>query len=59
MCNPNYLNIAIETVLSLDIPDHLIPYAIADQARFHGQIDCETGFNDDWAISTQPCSSFQ
>ncbi len=58
MCNPNYLSMAIENVLSLDIPDHLIPVAIADQAKLLGQIDCETGFDDGWALSPESFVSF-
>ena len=59
MCNPNYLNMAIENVLSLDIPDHLIPVAIADQVKLLGQIDCETRFDDDWALGPESFVSFQ
>lgn len=59
MCNPNYLNIAIEHALSLDIPDHLIPVAIADQAKLLGQIDCETGFDDGWILSPECYFTFQ
>jgi len=59
MCNPNYLNMAIENVLSLDIPDHLIAVAIADQAKLLGQIDCDTGFDDDWTLSPESFVSFQ
>jgi len=45
MCNPNYVNLAIEHVLLMDLPDHLIPLAIADQAKLLGQIDSESGFD--------------
>ena len=59
MCNPNYLSMAIENVLSLDIPDHLIPVAIADQVKLIGQIDGDTGFDDDWALGPESFVSFQ
>lgn len=48
MCNPNYLTDAIETVLSLDIPDHLISIVIADQAKLNAGFDCEAGILQDW-----------
>ncbi len=48
MCNPNYLVNAIETVLTLDLPDHLISNAIADQANLYAGFDCESGFTCDW-----------
>lgn len=59
MCNPAYLNLAIEHVLSLDIPDHLIPLAIADQAKLLGQINCDSGFDDDWPLSPESFVYFQ
>lgn len=59
MCNPNFINLAIEYVLSLDIPDHLIPIAIADQAKLLGQIECESGFDDDWPLGPECIVSFQ
>lgn len=59
MCNPNYLNAAIERVLSLDIPDHLITSAIADQAKLLGQIDCDSGYDEDWAFAPESFVSFQ
>jgi hypothetical protein len=48
MCNSNYLVNAIETVLTLDLPDHLIPNAITDQANLYAGFDCESGFTCDW-----------
>ena len=51
MCNPNYLNIAIENALLMDLPDHLIPLVIADQARMLGQLDCEAGFDENWDLN--------
>lgn len=59
MCNPNYIHIAIEQVLSMDIPDHLIPMAIADQAKLIGQIDCDSVINDDWLLSPESFVTFQ
>lgn len=59
MCNPNFINLAIEYVLSLDIPDHLIPMAIADQAKLLGQIECETVIDDDWPLSPESIVYFQ
>lgn len=53
MCHPAYLNLAIEYALSLDIPDHLIPLAIADQAKLLGLIDCDSEFVDDWALGPE------
>jgi len=59
MYNPNFINLAIEHVLlCLDIPDHLIPMAIADQAKLLGQIDCEAAFDDDWVLSPESFVSF-
>lgn len=52
MCNPNYLANAIETVLNLNIPDHLIPNAIADQANLFAGLDCDSGFTTDWSDET-------
>lgn len=48
MCNPNYLANAIETVLTLDLPEHLIPLAISDLAKFNAGFDCDSGFSS-WA----------
>lgn len=59
MCNPNFINLAIDHVLSLDLPDHLIPIAIADQAKLMGQLDGETGFDDDWTTRPENLVSFQ
>ncbi|MDP3005299.1 hypothetical protein [Methylotenera sp.] len=48
MCNPNYLANAIETVLTLDLPDHLLSIAIADQANLNAGFDCEQGLSFEW-----------
>lgn len=53
MCHPDYIHIAIEHVLNMDIPDHLIPMAIADQAKLIGQIDCDSVIDDDWMLSPE------
>lgn len=49
MCNPNYLANAIETVLTLDLPEHLIPLAISDQAKLNAGFDCDSTFAHDWS----------
>lgn len=57
MCNPNYLANAIETVLIMDLPDHLIAVAISDQAKLNGGFDCDSGILHDWLgtdFSIQP-----
>ncbi len=59
MCNPNFINLAIEYFLSLDIPDHLIPIAIADQAKLLGQFECESVIDDDWPLSPESIVYFQ
>jgi hypothetical protein len=48
MCNPNYLANAVETVLSLDLPDHLISFAIADQAKLLAGFDAEELWLDEF-----------
>jgi hypothetical protein len=48
MCNPNYLANAVETVLSLDLPDHLISFAIADQAKLLAGFDAEELWIDEF-----------
>lgn len=48
MCNPNYLANAIENVLMMDLPDHLIPLAISDQAKLYAGFDCYSGITHDW-----------
>lgn len=59
MCNPNYLANAIDTVLNLDIPDHLIPIAIADQANLYAGFDCDSGFSQDWSDEISRIQTFQ
>jgi len=57
MCNPNYLANAIENVLTMDLPDHLISLAISDQAKLYAGFDCDSGIFDDSLVadfSTQP-----
>lgn len=44
MCNPNYLSNAINVAIDLDLPDHLLPIAIADQANLFAGFDCDAGF---------------
>jgi hypothetical protein len=59
MCNPNFINLAIDHVLALDTPDHLIPVAIANQAKRLGQLDYECGFDTDWVPHSEDFASLQ
>ncbi|MBA4055385.1 MAG: hypothetical protein C0490_11785 [Marivirga sp.] len=47
MCNPNYLADAIDTVLAMDLPDHLISIAICDQAKLNAGFDCDSNLHQD------------
>ncbi len=47
MCNPNYLVNAINTVLTKDLPDHLISIAISDQAKLSAGLDCDSDLSQD------------
>jgi hypothetical protein len=58
MCNPAYINIAIDHVLSMDIPDHLIPLAIADQAKLIAGFDCESDYDPEGWLSPESYVAF-
>lgn len=52
MCiaNQNYLIEAFNRVLDFNLPDHLIPLAVVDQAKLMVGFDCEATLDDeaDW-----------
>lgn len=58
MCNPNYFNIAIERVISLDLPQHLIPMAIADQAKLLALVDRDSQLDDSWPLGPESWVTF-
>ncbi len=61
MCNPNYLRSAIENALALDLPDHLVPLAIADYAKLNAGFDCESDIDpyDLWPLSPESYVTLQ
>lgn len=59
MCNPNYLANAIENVLMMDLPDHLIAVAISDQAKLNAGFDCDSGILHDWLEADFSIQAYQ
>ena len=58
MCNPNYLRDAIDVVLSMELPEHLLPFAIADQANLLAGFDCESGYDAEWMLAPESIVTF-
>lgn len=46
LANQNYIIQAIDTVLTWDISDEVIPAAVADQAKLMAGFDCEQPYLD-------------
>jgi hypothetical protein len=61
MCNPNYLRDAIDAVVLMDVPEHLISMAIADHAKLNAGFDCESDIDtyDLWTLSPESFVAFQ